>query len=589
MPGLLDYLSEKYQPNKVQEINERLVELSSLFEISQILNSSLELDRVLNNILLIPMGRLMISRGVILLKKNDCFEPRLWKGISGKLEKKSIRVGEFPPGEEVLILPGQSNDKFVNLQNFVKSHKLHIVFPIKSQERLIGLAIFGKKLNRIPFNAEEIDFLRSLINLSATAVENALQVDEIRSINLQLDQKIQQLKTLFDIARGLSATLDSDKIIKLLTYALMGQMLVNQYAVVLFGKQHWQRTECKGFTRDTLEALTPDILTAGEIENAMFANDFPRAKVRKRLSNLKAEVFIPLRHQNQMIGYILLGKKITGMEYTENDLEFLTTLVSQAVISLENARLFRETLEKQRIEQELEVAKNIQKKLLPREIPRTEKYDFWGVNIPSKEVGGDYFDIIPISQDRYALAIGDVSGKSVPASLLMANLQAGLRTIVKEDIPLPHLVNRLNFLIYQNTDLDKYITFFIGILDIRTDKLQYLNAGHNPPLYIDREGKVQQLEEGGIILGMMPEFSYRTGTVQFKPNDLLLCYTDGVNEALNPEEEEFGEERLKTLVTRFRHLPVRELADKIVQELRAFSRGAEQADDITLLVSRRHK
>lgn len=589
MPGFLDYLSEKYQPQKIQEINERLVELSSLFEISQILNSSLELDRVLNNILLIPMGRLMISRGVILLKEDDSFLPRLWKGISADVSREPIPAGEFPSEKDVLIPENNPDEKYANLHNFVKSQKLHIVFPIKSQDRLIGLAIFGKKLNQAPFSPEEINFLSSLINLSATAVENALQVDEIRSINLQLDQKIQQLRTLFDIARGLSATLESDKIIKLLTYALMGQMLVNRYAVVIFGKRDWQRTECKGFTRDALDALTPDILSARDIEDALFVSDFPNAKIRKRLLNMKAEVFIPLRHQNQLIGYILLGKKITGTKFTENDLEFLTTLVSQAVISLENARLFRETLEKQRIEQELQVAKNIQKKLLPREIPQADNYDFWGVNISSKEVGGDYFDIIPISDHRFALAIGDVSGKSVPASLLMANLQAGLRTIVKEDLPLSHLVSRLNYLIYENTDLDKYITFFIGILDTKTDRMEYVNAGHNPPLFITRDKKLQNLEMGGIILGMMPEFPYQTGSVRFNPDDLLVCYTDGVNEALNPREEEFGEERLKDLTVRFRHLPVRELADKIVQEIRAFSEGAEQADDITLLIARRRK
>jgi len=589
MPGFLDYLSDKYQPHKIQEINERLVELSSLFEISQILNSSLELNRVLNNILLIPMGRLMISRGVILLKENDSLKPRLWKGLSGKIDQERIPANEFPFDKEVLIPENNHNKELLNLQNFVISYKLHIVFPLKSQDRLIGLAIYGKKLNQVPFSPEEIDFLSSLINISATTVENAMQVDEIRSINLQLDQKIQQLRTLFDIAQGLSATLESDKIIKLLTYALMGQMLVNRYAIVVFGKQSWQRIECKGFTRDALDALTPDILSMKEIENALFANEFPEAKIKKRLINLEAEVFIPLRHQNQMIGYILLGKKITGTKYTENDLEFLTTLVSQAVISLENARLFQETLEKQRIEQELQVAKNIQKKLLPRDIPQAENYDFWGVNISSKEVGGDYFDILPISKNRFALAIGDVSGKSVPASLLMANLQAGLRTIISEDISPSHLVSRLNYLIYENTDLDKYITFFIGILDTKTHRLEYVNAGHNPPLYISRERKLQKLEVGGIILGMMPEFPYQTGSIRFNPDDLLVCYTDGVNEALNPREEEFGEKRLENLLTRFHHLPVWELADKIVQEIQAFSQGAEQADDITLLIARRCK
>jgi sigma-B regulation protein RsbU (phosphoserine phosphatase) len=233
------------------------------------------------------------------------------------------------------------------------------------------------------------------------------------------------------------------------------------------------------------------------------------------------------------------------------------------------------------------VAKSIQKKLLPREIVQIQGYDTWGINNSSKEVGGDYFDIIPVSPQRFALAIGDVSGKSVPAALIMANLQAGLRTIISENPHLDQVVGKLNTLIYHNTDLDKYITFFIGVLDAESHEFTYVNAGHNPPLFIDSKNNFHLLEEGGIILGMMPDFIYKVGKIKFKADDVLVCYTDGVNEALNLEEEEFGEERLKELIIKHRELDSQQLSDKIIEEIYRFSEGVPQYDDITLLMTKR--
>ncbi|MEJ2634675.1 MAG: SpoIIE family protein phosphatase [Calditrichia bacterium] len=587
MSGYLDYLSEKYQTQNIKAINEKIVELSSLFEISQILNASLEITHVLNNILLIPMGRLMISRGIVFLRNGKWYHPRFWKGLPDGIADKEFSEKQLPSEFFVLEKDSRASGNLNPFYEFVSENQLSLAIPLKSKDQLLGLVIYGPKLNRQPFSNDEIDFLTSLVNLSASTVENALHVDEIRKINQQLDERIQQLKTLFDIAQGLSATLDSEKIVKLLTYALMGQMLVYHYAIVIHGNQHLPKMDVKGFVQDSIESLSEELSRLSDIETAALTVDLPHPALKEKLLKLGAHVFIPMRHQNKMLGFILLGEKISKQKFTAVDLEFLTTLVSQAVISLENARLFKEMLEKQRYEQELQVAKTIQKKLLPREIPQVKGYDLWGVNISSKEVGGDYFDVIPISEHEFALAIGDVSGKSVPAALLMANLQAGLRTIISEAVPLEQIVGKLNRLIYQNTDMDKYITFFVGVLDNKKNRLSYVNAGHNPPILMRKNGEKQLLDVGGIILGMLPEFPYQLGVVEFDSIDLLVCYTDGVNEALNTEEEEYGEERLENLISSNRHLDASELSDTIVSELREFSRDVPQFDDITLLITRR--
>ncbi len=590
MDKLFDYLSAKYQPVDMTQVNQRLVELSSLFETSQILNSTIDLDKILNNILLIPMGRLMISRGVIYLREKQQLSPRISKGLPEDISGTAFLPEDFP-FERHFLLENESPEKnsFSRLTSFMKKYHLFLAIPIRSNERLIGLCFYGSKLNRQPFSKTEIEFLNSLANISATAVENALKVEEIRLINLELDQKIQQLKTLFDINQGLSATLDKQKILKLLSYSLMGQMLVNQYAIILQNPERKRIEEIKGFDPEIVESMLDELFTLKSTSTATLVSQLLSQPVGKKLDNLGAQVVIPMWHHEKVIGLIILGKKINQTPYTQTDLEFLTTLVSQATVSLENARLFIETLEKQRMEQELQVARHIQIRLLPNKIPEIPGYDVHGLNIPSKEVGGDYFDVIPISETRFALAIGDVSGKSVPASLLMANLQAGLRLSILDEKPLNHIVQRINKLIFENTDLDKYITFFIGVLDTQTHELAYVNAGHNPPIFISRENEITLLEVGGIILGLFEEFDYKMGKIRFQPGDLLFCYTDGVNEAENRQGDEFGEKRLLTLLKKVAHRPTREIAEKIVSEIQSFSQGVEQFDDITLLALKRIK
>ena len=589
MAGFQDYLSDKYQTENIQAINERLLELSSLFEISQILNSSLELNEVLNNILLIPMGRLMISRGAILLQAGDNFQLRLGKGVAEEAGKINFSEKDLP--SEVYLtddIAKKNKAKITDdFRSFLTDQKFAIAVPIKSQNKLIGLVLYGHKLTKQIFAEEEIDFMLSLANLSATAIMNALKVEEIKNINLQLDERIQQLKTLFDIAQGLSATLDSDKIVKLLTYALMGQMLVYHYAIVIQRNGDLQKIDCKGFLQDTIENVSTELSKYPVLESAAIIDAIEPKALKDQLWKIGARIFIPLRHQNQNIGYILLGEKINKQKYTDIDVEFLTTLVNQAVISIENARLFKETLEKQRIEQELQVAKTIQTKLLPREIITVPGYDIWGINKSSKEVGGDYYDVIPISDSTMALAIADVSGKSVPAALLMANLQAGLRSLIREDIPLNQIVGRLNNLIHQNTDLDKYITFFVGILNTHSHDFSYVNAGHNPPMFLHPDGNLDLLDVGGIILGMIPDYHYETGKIKFQPKDILICYTDGVNEALDRKEDEYGEERLQKFIIGNNKLGAKTLAEGLVADILKFSEGAPQYDDITLLISKR--
>jgi sigma-B regulation protein RsbU (phosphoserine phosphatase) len=274
-----------------------------------------------------------------------------------------------------------------------------------------------------------------------------------------------------------------------------------------------------------------------------------------------------------------------GSPYTKADLDFVTSLANLATISLENARLFREAIEKQRLEDELVIAREIQRGLLPLILPDIPHFGLSAVNISSKQVGGDYYDVVPLGGDRYMLAIGDVSGKGTPASLLMANLQATIRALISPDASLAELTGRVNDLLCDNTTSGRFITFFWGILDAARHSLRYVSGGHNPPYVLHAGGRIERLEAGGLILGVLKTtIPYDEGEAHFGPGDVLLMFTDGVSEAMNSKGEEFGEERLEKCLRSAAGDGAEAIVARVVEEVRRHSAEAPQSDDITLLV-----
>ncbi|HCA80571.1 MAG TPA: hypothetical protein DEP53_12650, partial [Bacteroidetes bacterium] len=258
-----------------------------------------------------------------------------------------------------------------------------------------------------------------------------------------------------------------------------------------------------------------------------------------------------------------------------------------AIISIENARLFHSAIEKQKLEDELAIAREIQQGLLPRTLAAIPGFDIAAVNISSKQVGGDYYDLVPIQQDRYILAIGDVSGKGTPAALLMANVQASLRAFAPMGMSLPDATCRINDLTCQNTGQDKFITFFWASLDSSTREFRYVNAGHNPPFLLRADGSTKRLDVGGIILGLMKTSSpYLEEVVTLNSGDVIVMFTDGVSEAMNSQEEDFTEERLEILLNTVRTESPAKIIETVRKALDEYAHGTPQSDDITMLVLR---
>lgn len=562
-------------------IDRRLLELSALFEISQTLNSSLNLQSILNNVLLVPMGRMMLGKGLILIKTDsNRFRIETIKGLPHKLQGKEIDLINLP--DHFFILDEIEED--LPWINFFKEFKVELMFPFISRTDTIGLIGFSKKITGESFTDDEIEFLNSLTNIATTSIENALVFDQIQNVNRQLDHKIQELNTLFDIGKELNLTLDKDKILKLLSYALMGQMTVNSFFIAIKDDDSFQMAMVKGaqFSKQEGESCGNLCDLCKNLNTPHLRSE--ETEIDDILDDHGIEVVVPMQIQSETKGFIFLGEKITKQPFSGSDLEFLQTLGNVAIISLENARLFLETLEKQKLEEEMALARNIQSRLLPKTMPEFPNMKIHGLNVPSKHVGGDYFDIIEIDKSYLGLTIADVSGKGTPASLLMSNLQASLHSLVREDYSLDKLVGRINNVIYNNTDPEKYITFFYGKLNRKDLDFEFVNAGHNPPYLLHKNGEIEELSTGGIILGMMPDMPYEIGKCQLHAGDTLMLFTDGVTETMTLDDVEYEEKRLIDFLKKnIKTGDPEKINFDLIQELHQFSNGGLQGDDITIL------
>ena len=543
--------------------------LTALVEFSRIINSSLDLDFILGNVLLTCMGKYLSSRGLIALHQNGNYVVKSVKGL---------------PDDILKVFPNQADDaEFMvspQFKSFLKEARLAVVERLYSSNGCIGFLALGEKLNKTEYSEDDIEFLKTILNIASTAIQNCLVLSELKLVNRVLDSRINRLNSLFELSKEFGMFSETNRVAKLLVYSVIGQFLVSKFAVVTIEGNGLKILESKIANDLLLSALKLHDISL--IEEPL-ANEKIR-KFNSDLADLGIELIVPMQIQGKSRGLILLGKRINGAEYTSGDIEFIYSVGSLAIISLENRKLFKEALEKQKMEEELEIARDIQRNLLPKNIPAFSNFDIAAVNISSKQVGGDYYDIIKLDDKNCCVAIADVSGKGVPASLLMASIQAFLKVICKQGMNIDEATAVLNDLTTENTSDGKFITFFWGILNNNERTFEYTNAGHNPPLLV-RNRKISKLEKGGIILGVMKTMMpYLKETVQLQKDDVLVLFTDGISEAMNRNGEEYSDERLEHHTLTIAEKSAGEILSSIQTEVQGFTSGAAQSDDITIMV-----
>ncbi len=315
---------------------------------------------------------------------------------------------------------------------------------------------------------------------------------------------------------------------------------------------------------------------------------------RAKLAALRAELLLPLTARDELLGFITLGQKRSEEPYSGADLRLLKSVAAQTGLALENAQLTaavaRETAQRERLNRELEIAREVQERLFPQKLPAISGLDYYGHCRPVLGVGGDYYDFLALPEGQLGVALGDVSGKGIAAALMMASLQASLRgEVAHADGNLTRLISNVNRMIYEASSTNRYATFFYARYDPLTRSLAYVNAGHNPPMLFHWRGgnwQLERLETGGTVVGLIEHAAYEQGCIMLEDGSILIAFTDGVTEAMNRDNEEWGEERLRAAVESASKLSAREIVDYILSSVDRFTGGAAQHDDMTLVVLR---
>ncbi len=543
--------------------------LTALIEFSRVINSSVDLGFILNNVLLTCLGKFLSTRGMIAISENGKVVIKKSKGLPNDLLNQFPELKSTPD-----IIENEEFTSFLNKANLLAVEK------ICASDDCLGIVCLGEKLNKSDYTEDDHEFLKTILNISASAIQNSLIFAELKKVNRELDSRIQRLNTLFELSKEFGLFSESTRVARLLMYSVIGQFLVSKFAVVTYEAGEYKILESKYESDKILKLLH-------EYELEKFTSPINKEKIKsdfEKLNQLDVDLIVPMQLQGKTRGLILLGKRINNQPYTATDIEFVYSVGSLAIISLENKRLFQEALEKQKLEEELDLARDIQKNLFPQSLPKINGVDVSAINISSKQVGGDYYDVIPLGEDRFFIAIADVSGKGFPASLLMANIQAFLQVISKQKMDIQDATELMNNLITENTSDGRFITFFWGLLDIKTKTFTYVNAGHNPPLFI-RNKKIQKLEKGGMILGVMKTFMpYEAESINLESNDVLILFTDGVSEAMNSAGEEYSDIKLEKESVELSEKSASEILNGIKDDVQKFTSGNIQSDDITMIV-----
>jgi sigma-B regulation protein RsbU (phosphoserine phosphatase) len=302
---------------------------------------------------------------------------------------------------------------------------------------------------------------------------------------------------------------------------------------------------------------------------------------------IRSMLAVPLQTDTRVIGLIYLDSPHFVHEFTKDDLNLLTVMANVAAIRIEHVRLAEVEQAEKVLAAELQQAAEIQRRLLPETAPQVPGFDLAGYNAPCRTVGGDYYDFLTYPDGHVALLVADVAGKGMPAALLVSSLQARVQVLFEEYTDLAVRVTRLNRNIHTSCPKNRFITFFLGVLDPATGEMTYCNAGHNPPLVVRAHGGVERLDTNGLILGILPRSEFTESKCKLEPGDLFVLFSDGVTEASRPDvDEEFGEDRLGELLRECSANPASVMIQTVIQALTEFTGGAPPADDITLVLAK---
>ena len=400
----------------------------------------------------------------------------------------------------------------------------------------------------------------------------------VERLERRLEVQDYKLNALLDVTQGINARATENELLEQYRVTLAENLGIHR--LVLYSNDGgWKCLLTNGVAGDIPAVLESSFFEQGgqvRLHSSQGQEDF--------------DVIVPVLHNGEPLAYLLAGDKEEGKGVSPvvKHLRFIELLTNVLIVALQNKRLEQERVRQEATRRELELAADLQTMLVPAEWPKDCDVDVAAFYKPHLEVGGDYYDVFSVDEDRLVFCMADVSGKGIAAAFLMSNFQANLRAIFQyEPDDLAKVVNRLNKRVMDNAKGEKYITLFAAVYNRRTQQLQYINCGHNPPLLMSADGSTEQLELGCCGLGMFREIpSIEAGTVAIRPGATLLCYTDGLVEQENSDDVPFGMQRMEEVVRERRGMPVAAVQDALIEAVRVFKGEEPSFDDTALMVVR---
>jgi len=394
----------------------------------------------------------------------------------------------------------------------------------------------------------------------------------------ELSQTYEELSTMFTVSKILSRDINPYELMQDFLNAILNSIPSESAGVLLFHNENeeffttddnpkWQ--EILNFTRKLFENSRKDVIIS-EPEDTAF-------------EGIKNFISIPITSNEKIWGYMVLFNKLNGDFYIAADRKILESAAMQLGFSLQNYDYIRKEIERQRLREQLNIAKNIQTSLLPREFPSNDYFEIYAKTLPAIFVGGDYYDIVERNDGNYLIAFADVSGKSVPAALLMSSIRTIVRNFGNYTDEILDFVHRVNRMITNDTPIDQFTTMVLMLLDVKKMKIEVCNAGHNPVIILEKKNGSKKIEATGIPFGIIANFEYETVTLNLGKGDTIFMYTDGISEARNINGEEFGHDRILTILNNVKSKSSKEIVEEIIEEVTKFSKGMNQHDDITAM------
>lgn len=431
--------------------------------------------------------------------------------------------------------------------------------------------------------------------MKTSASEKSVEV-ALREENLRLKHAVDELSILNDLARTIGGSRNSEEVIQTIIRRSLRAVNAEQGVITLVEQE--EDRSMKTLVRTMIDSIGQEKFHLDQnLIGWMYLNkkplivDDPMHDSRFRGVqwdvSVRSVLCVPMMVKSELKGVLTVYNKKDGKKFTEDDQRLLAIIAAQSAQVVENTRLYEREKELLVVEEDIRLASKIQYDLLPKESPQIQGYDIAGVSIPAQLVGGDYFDFIPIDEQTIAFCIGDVSGKGLPASLLMANVQATLRgqTILKPSAK--ECIERSNKLLHASTNSEKFVTLFYGVLDSKNHQFCYSNAGHDNPILISPDNDVVRLGTGGVVLGIMADFPFEEETITLHPSTLFVAYSDGITEAMNENQTPYDEKRLLNIIKKNRDSSARNIISNIIDDIKLHTGNYPQSDDMTLVVMRR--